>query len=141
MRGGTTADVVGLAGLRAKWRGYELTPEFLDQFEGWFIGEQSSRWWWLAEADSEPIGMLNLKVFDRMPSPAAPTSRWGYLGNLFVVPSHRGRGIGGQLIDALLARAAGERLVRIVLSPTGQSVPLYARHGFVMADELLVCRL
>lgn len=141
VRPGALNDVADLAALRAKWRDHELTPGFLNEFTEWFLCEQPGRWWWIAEVAGQPVGMVNLKVFDRMPSPAVPRSRWGYLGNLFVATTHRGSGIGGQLVDALLARAAEERLVRVVLSPSVESVPLYARHGFTVADELLVCRL
>ena len=136
-----SSDIPALSALRAAWREHELTPSFLDAFAEWFGRERSSRWWWLAEAAGEPVGMVNVKVFDRMPSPGASPSRWGYLSNLFVAPTHRGSGVGGQLIDALLTRAVEERLVRVVLSPSTASVPLYLRHGFVMAEELLVHRL
>ena len=141
VRLGFQEDADALAKLRASWRGVDLTSEFVGEFTQWFRREGSSRWWWIAEVAGEPVGMVNLKVFDRMPSPAEPRSRWGYLGNLFVTPVYRGGGIGGQLIEVLLARAAQERLVRVVLSPSIASVPLYMRHGFVAADELLVRRL
>lgn len=141
VRPGVQGDADALAQLRASWRGVDLTPDFLQEFRQWFLRERSSRWWWIAEAADQPVGMVNLKVFDRMPSPAEPQSRWGYLGNLFVTPVYRGGGVGGQLIEVVLARAAQERLVRVVLSPSTASVPLYRRHGFVAADGLLVRRL
>ena len=133
-------DVDALARLRAVWRDEPVTPAFLAAFRDWHARERD-RWWWLAVDDSdEPLGMVNLKVFDRMPSPGVEPSRWGYLANLFVAHAARGRGLGGRLVDELLRRADGEGLVRVVLSPSQQSVPLYARHGFGPAEELLVRR-
>ena len=133
-------DVEALARLRAAWRDEPMTPSFVADFRAWHTRE-SDRWWWLAvQGDGESVGMVNLKVFERMPSPGAAPSRWGYLANLFVLPAARGRGIGGELVEALVRRADRADLVRVVLSPSQQSLPLYARHGFVPADELLVRR-
>jgi GNAT superfamily N-acetyltransferase len=133
-------DVEALARLRAAWRGEPATPSFVAAFQAWHVREPD-RWWWLAvDGDGEPVGMVNLKVFERMPSPGAPSSRWGYLANLFVLPAARGHGLGAELVKALLRRADDADLVRVVLSPSEESRPLYARHGFVSADELLVRR-
>jgi predicted N-acetyltransferase YhbS len=85
--------------------------------------------------------MVNLKLFDRMPSPDRTRRRWGYLANLFVLPSHRGSGIGASLVTAVVGLARAEGLVRIVLSPSELSVPLYHRVGFRAANELLVLPL
>jgi GNAT superfamily N-acetyltransferase len=139
IRAADAADVEALARLRALWRDEPVTASFVADFRAWHARE-SDRWWWLAVDGGEPVGMVNLKVFDRMPSPGAAPSRWGYLGNLFVLPAMRGQGLGARLIDALLARADDADLVRVVLSPSAPSRPLYARHGFVPADELLVRR-
>lgn len=140
IRAAGDADVDRLARLRAAWRDEPVTPAFLEAFRDWHARERD-RWWWLAvDGGGEPVGMVNLKVFDRMPSPGIEPSRWGYLANLFVVPAARGRGLGGRLVDELLRRADGGGLVRVVLSPSQQSLPLYARHGFGPADELVVRR-
>lgn len=129
-------DVDSLARLRATWHGCEPSIAFLAAFRGWFLREQASRWWWLADDDRTAIGMVNLKLFERMPSPDRAPSRWGYLANLFVVPDRRDRGIGGALVAALVARARTEELVRVVLSPSELSVPCTHSTGFV---RLLTC--
>jgi len=131
-------DVNQLASLRATWRGQSASVEFVAGFREWFLREQASRWWWLATDDGAGVGMVNLKLFDRMPSPDRPPSRWGYLANLFVVPGQRGRGVGESLVAAVVDRARTEGLVRLVLSPSELSVPLYARHGFRPATDLLL---
>ena len=60
-------------------------------------------------------------------------ARWGYLASFYVRPSHRSTGLGGRMLAALTAYADAEGFVRVVLSPTERSVPLYARAGFVPA--------
>jgi GNAT superfamily N-acetyltransferase len=125
--------------LRAAWRAAAVTPQFAAGFSVWFEREGSQRWWWVAEDNAgSAIGMVNLEVFERMPSPGAPGSRWGYLANLFVEPRARQRGVGTRLVEALLSASIEEGLVRVVLSPSEQSVPLYKKAGFAPADMLLV---
>lgn len=130
-----------LASLRAAWREQRASVEFVAAFREWFLREHATRWWWLATDDGHGVGMVNLKLFDRMPSPDRPASRWGYLANLFVVPDQRGAGVGASLVAAVVDRARSERLVRVVLSPSELSVPLYGRHGFRPATDLLLLPL
>jgi GNAT superfamily N-acetyltransferase len=47
-----------------------------------------------------------------------------------VVPSHRGHGTGGELLEALLARARGEGFTRISLSAEPGQTGFYEKHGF-----------
>ena len=134
-------DIELLARLRAAWREEDTTAEFFAVFRDWFDREHASRLWWLAEVDGESVGMVNVKIFERMPSPNRPASRWGYLANLYVLPEHRGSGAGGRLIEAAVHHARKAGFVRLVLAPSELSVPLYDRHGFRSADELLVLPL
>jgi GNAT superfamily N-acetyltransferase len=138
-RSADMADIDELVRLRALWRGVEPTSDFSSNFRRWFAAEQTSRHWWIAEDDrARAYGMVNVKMFERMPSPGQMASRWGYLANLFVDPEVRGGGIGGALVQAVIDFASAQRLVRLVLSPSMLSFPLYARLGFRPADELMV---
>lgn len=130
-------DVASFLTLRLHWLAEETTPEFLRRFTGWFEQEWPSRWWWLALDGLRPVGMVNLELFERMPTAQDATVRWGYLCNLFVSPTHRTNGVGGSLVVALLAAAREDELVRVVLSPSEESVPPYHRHGFTDAHGLL----
>jgi GNAT superfamily N-acetyltransferase len=133
------ADIDELARLRTLWRSAELTSEFVTAFRHWFQEEQSSRRWWIAvDRDGRAYGMVNIKVFERMPSPTSSSRRWGYLANLFVDPDVRGDGIGAALVQAAVHCARDEGLARLVLSPSELSTPLYSRLGFRAADELMV---
>lgn len=53
---------------------------------------------------------------------------------MFVREDRRNRGIGSELIRAVIDATQERRYVRVVLSPTGRSVPFYRRAGFVAAD-------
>lgn len=138
-------DAEALTRLRLAWaaeKGAPLEDEtFVGRFASWLATEADRRLFWVAEADDgAAVGMVNLMIFTRMPYPSGTDFKgaWGYLGNLFVDPAHRGRGIGAALIAACTAYAEANDLARIVLAPSEASVPLYARAGFVPATELLV---
>jgi GNAT superfamily N-acetyltransferase len=139
VRGAAHRDMPSLMALRAAWRDAAITDAFAAEFADWFKREGSQRWWWIAEDSAgRARGMVNLKVFERMPSPDRSPSRWGYLANLFVDKPFRNQGVGTQLLTALLDPARDAGLVRVVLSPSEQSVSLYSRAGFAPADMLLV---
>jgi len=116
-------------------------PGFEAAFAEWWSREALHRLAWLAELDGTAIGMVNALEFTRMPTPGRPAGRWGYLGNAYVRPEHRDRGVGALLVEALIDEGRARGWVRIVLSPSARSVPFYRRAGFRDADELLVLSL
>ncbi len=60
------ADVAALAALRrewtAEWGGTGDDPGFGERFAAWFEQETPRRITWLAEADGQPVGMVNLAL-------------------------------------------------------------------------------
>jgi GNAT superfamily N-acetyltransferase len=142
IRRAENADLPEIIGLRSDWTreqdGEVDDPGFDDRFATWFVRESSRRITWLAKADSRAVGMMNLTVFERMPRPGRPPSRWGYLGNAFVLAAYRNQGVGNKLIGALLEYADDNGFARVVLSPSERSIPFYVRVGFGPADALLV---
>jgi GNAT superfamily N-acetyltransferase len=136
------ADVARLATLRREFveedHGAADDPEFEARYAAWHGREAHRRLFWIAETGTRPVGMLNLSVFERMPRPGRPDSRWGYIGNVFVLAPYRNRGIGRQLLDAALDHARRSSFARVVLSPSERSIPLYSRVGFRPAVSLLV---
>ena len=132
------ADVPALLRLRAAWT-YENDgvaadaqpdPEYAAAFERWWQRERDQRVTWLAEIGTEPVGMLNMLVFTRMPRPGRTVSQWGYVANVFVLAEHRGKGLGRRLLDASTAHADGNGYVRLMLHPAPGSLPFYERAGF-----------
>jgi GNAT superfamily N-acetyltransferase len=134
-------DVAAIAVLRRAWTeeydGPCADADFERQFTAWYLAESSRRVTWVAAVDGRLVGMVNLAVFTRMPRPGRAPSRWGYLGNAFVLAPYRNRGVGTRLLEALLEYANGHGFARVVLSPTDRSVPFYRRMGFGSADMLM----
>jgi GNAT superfamily N-acetyltransferase len=143
VRRAALADVPALAALRRAWveenAGEPVDDDgFEDAFADWYAAEQDQRVTWLGVVEGRPVAMLNLLVFTRMPRPGMRPSHWGYLANFYVEPEHRSRGVGQALLDACTTYADEHDFVRIVLSPSERSVPLYLRAGFGPATSLLL---
>ena len=130
------ADLAAIVQLRREWTQEEhgdiADPDFDEHLAAWF-GRELSR-----EEGGLPVGMMNLAIYERMPRPGRELSRWGYLGNVFVLAAYRNRGIGSQLVRAALNYADENGFVRVVLSPTERSIPLYERAGFGPAGALML---
>lgn len=146
------AGLEALASLRTAWALEDSAPSdepwaagrtdaSSDSFTASFIAwaRTSGRTLFLAADDEGAAhGMCNVAVFHRMPKPGSSPSCWAYLANVYVLPQHRGTGLGGLLIDAAVQYARGIGAVRLVTAPSERSRPLYGRHGFAGADELMV---
>lgn len=134
------ADVPALSRLRRAWREEYVGPiddeRFDTAFVDWVDAEGDRRVFFLAEQDSRPVGMLNLAVFTRMPSPGRPSVAWGYVGNVFVLEADRNRRTGRLLLDGAVEYARRTRFVRLVLNPSPRSIPYYERAGFVRSGLL-----
>jgi len=135
------ADIPTVAMLRRAWT--EETagapvddPSFGRQLSEWYHREAEHRLVWLSELAGEPVGMLNLLVFERMPQPGRDASRWGYLANVFTLARVRDLGIGRQLLDVVIAHARAHGFARLVLNPSARSVPFYVRAGFAPSPLL-----
>jgi GNAT superfamily N-acetyltransferase len=135
-------DVTALAQLRRSWTtevGAAVEdPRFAATFAAWLERQQGHRTFWIADDEGHPVGMVNLLTIERMPRPGLPTSQWGHLGNLYVLPDHRLTGVGTQLVTALLATAAQRGLERVLVHPNERSLPFWRRTAFVVASDLLV---
>src|SRR5919109_930569 len=91
----------------------------------------------IALDEGHPVGAAWYRLF----KPSAPG--YGFVDertpelSIAVVPSRRGHGFGGELMDALLARARAEGYAGISLSVAKDSpaVQLYERYGFEKLDE------
>jgi GNAT superfamily N-acetyltransferase len=136
------ADVPALAALRRTWtaetHGDVEDEGFEARFLDWHERESARRISWLAEVSGEPVGMMNLAIFERMPRPGLDAGTWGYLANAFVLRPHRSQGIGRLLLDALLAHADAHGYVRVVLRPSERAIPFYLRAGFTADGGFLV---
>lgn len=146
IRRATAADVGALAALRRAWVEEDAGPiddggAFERDVAHWYANEAGRRLTWIATLGAEPVGMLNLVEFHRMPRPGRRASSWGYVSNVFVLAAHRSGGIGRELLEAAISTARERGYARLVLSPSERARPLYARVGFGAADELMLMPL
>jgi GNAT superfamily N-acetyltransferase len=130
-------DVGVLAQLRRAWNeestgGPTDDPGFEGRFGAWVAAERATRTFFLAYLADAPVGMANVKRYDRMPVAGRPGGgRWGYVGNVFVLAEHRNAGVGQVLMDTIVEWAGGEGLAHLRLAPSPLSQSFYARLGFV----------
>ena len=113
--------------------------EFGERMRQWWDQQSGHRRAWVARTGAgEAVGMANAAVFERMPKPGVPPSRWAYGANVWVDPDHRRRGVGRLLMDALVGWARAEGMIRVVLAPSEISRPLYSALGFRPASDSLL---
>jgi GNAT superfamily N-acetyltransferase len=130
-------DVLELAALRWEWRvdeGGERgldRPEFEGQFAEWVEGHRDSHLAWLAVDDAgDAVGMAWLAIVDRVPGPGVGLRRAGIVQSVFVRQLRRDHGVGGLLLDHVIACAREMHLDYLTVHPSERSFPLYRRAGF-----------
>src|SRR4030042_2003645 len=78
--------------------------------------------------------MSSLSYYERLHERDVPPHHW-YLSTLGVDPPRQGQGIGGALLQPVLARADAEGLFCFVETEKEENVRFYRRHGFEVAAE------
>ena len=136
------ADGPAIGALRRAWtaedHGDVADPGFEARFLDWYGRESARRVCWLGELSGEPVGMMNLALFERMPRPGHDAGTWGYLANAFVLAPYRNQGIGARLLAVLLAHADDHGYIRVVLRPSERAIPFYQRAGFTADGGFLI---
>jgi len=149
IRHADTTDVPTLAHLRYRFRaelGEAAEPEdmFVNRCAAWMAERltPASPWHcWVAESEGEILGHAWLQVIEKIPNPIAEPECHAYVTNCYVRPQARGRGVGGSLLEAILAWCREGGVDAIILWPSQKSRSLYLRHGFAIRDDLLELRL
>ena len=130
------ADLETIVRLRRAWNEETVGAQIDDDafgavFASWWEAERASRTFFLVEVDGVPVGMANVKRYDRMPVAGRPSAgRWGYVGNVFVLPEFRDAGVGRTLMEGLISWSAAAGLEHLRLAPSVRSWPFYERLGF-----------
>jgi GNAT superfamily N-acetyltransferase len=96
---------------------------------------------WLAESGGAPVGSVALLIYPRLPSPASPARREGYLLNVYTVPEWRGVGVATALVAVAVKKARELGLARIRLHATAKGHPVYAAQGFAARDDEMELKL
>jgi GNAT superfamily N-acetyltransferase len=114
--------------------------EFVRHFADWARENDSTHRCLVMLQAGTVIGMAWLAVTRRVPHPGALERASGDLQCVYVVPEERDNGLGGRLIDAVLAAAADLGLERVVVHSSERAVPAYTRRGFASSPQLLQAR-
>jgi phosphinothricin acetyltransferase len=109
---------------------YAYAPQTLEEREIWFRGQQAGRWpVIIAEMDGQVVGFGSIGVFR-----ARPAYKYSGEHSVHVHADHRGKGIGGDLLKALIEEAQRlelRTLIGGIDSENVASIAFHARHGFV----------
>jgi len=92
-------------------------------------------------AAGEIIGMAWLALTPRVATTESFERVSADLQSCYVLPSHRQRGIGGALVQAVLATARERGAEHVTVHTSADSIGMYARNGFEKHDRLLLASL
>ncbi|MGP3947900.1 GNAT family N-acetyltransferase [Streptomyces sp. 7N604] len=136
-------ELAAVAELRWRWV-QEIfgTPktaleEFAPRFVAWARENESSHRCMVMVRGDVVIGMAWLAITQRVPHPRAFDRVSGDVQCVYVVPGERDRGLGGELIKAVLSWARDLGLERVTVHSSDRAVPAYSRHGFEASPRLL----
>ena len=126
--------VAALALQCAIHRGGTGEPGFLDRYARAWLADLRRLPVWVAEAGEDHAGFLQARVVEPLPVPHATPSPDLHVETFFVRPSHRGIGVGEQLLTeaARWARDGGFASVRMAAGI--HTRPMVERVGFA-ADQ------
>lgn len=111
--------------------------DFVDTYADWIEAHRGSHTCWVALDDDEVVGMAFLVRTGRPPTTSAPDRFVAEIQSVYVTASHRGAGIGGQLVAVLMAHARTCGADRMIVHSRPRSLPVYRRAGFTAVELLL----
>lgn len=83
------------------------------------------------------VGMAWLALVPRVPRPGVRTRRSADIQSVFVLPDHRGTGIGSALVQAAAEHAMRLEAGRVTVQSGRKAVAMYERIGFASSRQLL----
>jgi GNAT superfamily N-acetyltransferase len=96
---------------------------------------------YVAEEDGRIIGTSGMVLYEAPPTPGNPTGIEGYIMNMYTLPERRGRGVGGALLDKLIAHARSLGARRVWLRSSDPGRPVYQGRGFEEYPRYMHLRL
>jgi GNAT superfamily N-acetyltransferase len=136
-------DVTGLA--RLLWldtHDEEPAQRSVDAFaaelaQWWAAHEGSHRAFVARLLQPEIVGMAWVALVPRVPRPGATSRLSADIQSVFVMPEHRGLGIGSALVQAASEHATQLGSLRVTVHSGRNAVPVYERLGFESSRQLL----
>ncbi|MFF5217946.1 GNAT family N-acetyltransferase [Micromonospora sp. NPDC000442] len=86
---------------------------------------------------TEIVGMAWVALLPRVPRPGATSRLSADIQSVFVIPEHRGQGIGSALVQAAAEHATRLGSLRTTVNSSRRAVPVYERLGFESSRQLL----
>ncbi len=110
----------------------DLPPlyEYINATNAWARENEATHLPFVAVRRNTVVGMAWLAISSRLPHPVTGARRSGELQSSYVLPNHRGCGIGRRLSEAVLAKAKELGLEYVTVHASWQSLPVYERAGF-----------
>lgn len=93
----------------------------------WFI--------WVVEVDDRIVSHIYIELIDKVPRPGRITHPFAYMTNVYTIPDYRSKGIGGQLLKCIEEWGRGKQHEFIIVWPSEDAVPFYARNGYKHCNE------
>lgn len=92
----------------------------------------------LAKSGATIVGCAGAFLKEDIPFRYFKTSRYGFIGDVYINPANRGSGIASRLSADALAwlRSQNIGMVRLLASDAGR--PIYSRLGFTSSDEMVL---
>ena len=144
IRVATPSDAHALAHLRyalraSTGRATEPEAEFIARCSAWMHEHLKDDAWhcWVAELEERLIGAVWLQLVEKIPNPRNEAEQHAYITNFYVRGDARGKGIGSQLLRAVLDWCKTRDVHAVILWPTERSRSLYERHGFAVRDDIM----
>lgn len=132
-----------VAGLRWRWVAERdglpvgAREGFVRDFAAWMRDHARTHRCLVLVRAGRVAGTAFLAITPRVPAPGRFTRASGDVQCVYVAPEARADGLGGELVDAVLGLACELGLERVTVHSSQRAVPLYERHGFAAARELL----
>lgn len=143
----TDEDLPAVARLRWHWVLEEnggsavvSHDEFVSGFVRWARRNAASHRCFVLLRDGDVVAMAWLACVPRVPTPGSPERTSGDVPCVYVVPEERDGGLGGRLLDAVLAHASEQGVERVTVHSSARAIPAYVRHGFESSSRLLHVR-
>jgi GNAT superfamily N-acetyltransferase len=93
---------------------------------------------WIALDNGRYGGTTWLRFLEKVPNPVVEAEVHGYVSNVYVVPSLRGKGVGSQLMTAMINECIRVGVHAAFLWPSERSRSLYVRFGFEDCGPVMV---
>ena len=141
IREATPADVPTLIEMRLALEGEghaaPLDPPLRKAVADWFgrhVGDPSFAGW-VVEEKGQVVAVGGIVLISRPPYTGNRSGQEGLVTSMYTLPDRRDRGLGGQLLQAMIRDARRRGIGRLVLYSSTGARSLYRRFGFTDDQE------